>query len=114
MQEQMIALIERHCQTIKQEAVEIDRSLGRLGSSSKEENIDQARYLVHKIKGSSGTLGFLALSQSAQALEDALRVEISALDTAQIRNLNGVMQGQISGMAPQKSILFDRFSRVST
>ena len=73
MRDKIIALLERHCGTIRAEAIEIDACFRSFGTVTQGDHIEKTIYLVHKIKGSSGSLGFLALSNAAHTLEYALR-----------------------------------------
>ena len=75
MQAEILQLLERHCQTLR---TEIDELAGRLAWVDGESGPDGARLAediarVHKIKGSSGSIGFSDVSTAARDLEFALR-----------------------------------------
>ncbi|CTQ50623.1 Hpt domain-containing protein [Jannaschia donghaensis] len=111
MREQIIALLERHCRTITQEAALIGQSIGKVTIGMEREDLEPSVRHVHKIKGSSGSLGFPSVSRAAQALEDRLRgigrVDGTAL--AQIEDMNARLQEAVCRITPETSTLHQKF-----
>lgn len=109
MRNELVALLEKHCGTIRSEAENIDDCMREMGPNSGDEDIQKTIYLVHKIKGSAGALGFLPLSSTAHDLEYALR----DLDEkpnrndglAEIQQLSALFQDEISQLDPVASAL---------
>ena len=70
------ALVERHCASLRAELVVIEASLSDLDSYEggvMRQQIGDAIAHAHKIKGSSGSIGFADISASAATLERNLR-----------------------------------------
>lgn len=109
MRDKIIALLERHCGTIRSEADEIEACFQNFGPEPDDDQLQKTIYLVHKIKGSSGSLGFLPLSKVAHTLEYALREldekQSRDLALAEIHQLSVVLQDKILEMKPEASSL---------
>lgn len=75
MLEQLSALIEKHCTTLTVELESVRNCLDRLDGSDQPvaEVIAEGIGLAHKIKGSSGSIGFPEISAAAALLERHLR-----------------------------------------
>jgi HPt (histidine-containing phosphotransfer) domain-containing protein len=93
---QLRAILERHCASLPGE---IDSALAKfmeavLVPARYGELAQEATQIVHRINGSSGSLGFSALSAAARLLEDALNESLLAgmpPGEAEIRMLHGLM-----------------------
>jgi chemotaxis protein histidine kinase CheA len=75
MQDQLRALVTKHCETLTVELLEIKTCLDGLGQSdaADADAIAKGFAHAHKVKGSSGTLGFAEISAAAETLEHCLR-----------------------------------------
>ncbi len=76
MQNEVRALVERHCVTLRSELAEVDVSLEGLETKDVPTLMPllfAGIERVHKIKGSSGSIGFTEISASAAQLEKNLR-----------------------------------------
>jgi len=90
---QLIQLLERHCASLTGEISLIGEKLAQAILTPKRyaELGQGAVEIVHKINGSSGSLGFRALSSAASKFEDALNESIQSVacpDEAEIRELH--------------------------
>lgn len=114
MRDKILALLKRHCRTIRDEAAQIDACVGQLAHDSDPAAFERAKFLVHRMKGSSGSLGFLPLSQSAELLETALKTAGAAQDReaaiGNISALNAQMQLCVSETTPEASHLYHKFA----
>lgn len=75
MQDQLHALIASHCNWVRAQVSLIDEELSPVvaGQSTHwHQTVLTARELTHQITGTSGTMGFPAVSVAAEALEDRL------------------------------------------
>ncbi len=75
MQDQLHALISSHCNWVRAQVSLIDEELASViasQSSHWHQSVLTARELTHQITGTSGTMGFPAVSDAALALEDRL------------------------------------------
>ena len=75
MQEQLRALIRRHCATLADELEAVRGCLSRIdgGDEARARAVAEGIALTHKIKGSSGSIGFQEISASSAKLELCLR-----------------------------------------
>ena len=71
MHEQVIALVERHVGTIREEASGIEGDLRDLLAGCAD--LDTVVRRAHTLKGSSGSLGFTEVGRAAEVIEHALR-----------------------------------------
>ena len=110
----LLALLERHCASLDDEIGTIESKLAppNLKDDRWREALNEIAELVHKINGSSGSLGFLCLSQAAARLEDALndltRAEQAPQETDILHacRLFDVLREAAQSAAPEHSRLF--------
>lgn len=77
MQDQLNALLERHCKTIKASVTTLGLQLAAIADGSMPEPlaaIGEAEALAHQLKGSTGTAGFHDVCRAATALDDHLKL----------------------------------------
>lgn len=109
MQDQLHALIARHCSWIRAQVSLIDEELSPVvaGQSTHwHQSVLTARELTHQITGTSGTMGFPAVSVAAEALEDRLVVlgkGLTAPDKATLDAL-AILFGQLQELANTTSL----------
>ena len=107
MNEAVRALVVRHCETLRREAETIAAAL-----AVAQPDRAAAFKLVHRIKGSSGSLGFPGISDLALRLEATLRACADRPPTPQevatIDRLHGRLQADIAAIAPEQSTLYQR------
>lgn len=117
MHDKMSAILIRHCQTVRLEAEAVDRSFEGLGEEPSDWDATKATFLLHRIKGSSGSLGFPLVSEAARVLEDRLSdVDFGEIDgptLAEIARLQLHLQAQVDAMTPENSTLQNKFLRTS-
>lgn len=113
LQERLRNLITQHCDTLRKEAADIGTVLERWPDDEVPDPVmlRRARGAAHKLKGSSGTIGFAAVSASAAELE-ALLDEAAASPAAARRDPilehNRALQDAVSTLRPEQSGLYDR------
>lgn len=114
-QTKMRALIETHCETMRHDAETMTDCLSNLDAARPDRAAILAEGVghAHKIKGSSGSIGFLEISAAAQTLEYHLRAlerrEI-APDPAEIARaveLGGDLTARIDDATPEQSSLYN-------
>jgi HPt (histidine-containing phosphotransfer) domain-containing protein len=110
MQEELRALIARHCGTIagKVESLSgIVTGLARGGAHAGEQ-IVTAIALAHEIRGSAGSIGFRDVFKAATALEDSLKVLSKAGGAADntVDRMNALADIALN-LRPESSSLFD-------
>ena len=113
LQTELEALIARHCDTLRRESAEIGSSIARLGDTDVDPAavVAEATGLAHKLKGSSGSIGFRDVSKTAEALEHRLRsiagtsVPPSEDDTAEILELFRALEALVAQISPEDSAL---------
>lgn len=109
MQDQLHALIASHCSWVRAQMSLIEEELASVitGQSSHwHQSVLTARELTHQITGTSGTMGFPAVSDAALALEDHLTDlgnGLTAPDRA-IRNELATLFGQLQELANTTSL----------
>lgn len=112
MRDEIINLVERHCETMRQEAADIAALIGNETCPSGDSHT-KALAIAHKLKGSSGTIGFTEISHTAQTLEDALRDVVAGEPTpkglAAVIAANDALQQIIAETDVQDSTLYQRF-----
>lgn len=71
MQDQLRALIRKHCETVARRVQALGAELGRLSARGTDHAavLRAARESAHQITGASGAMGFRAVSAAAQTLE---------------------------------------------
>lgn len=118
-QDELCALITRHCATLRQEAAAVGEALSGWGGDDGADGAERgwltaAIGSAHKIKGSSGSIGFMELSATATELETLLRdlseqaVSPTADDRSRADALNERLTRQAAELRPEHSRLFDR------
>ena len=75
IQEQLRTLLTRHCASINADVDMIARSLSEVlnPNANQAASIRNALEVVHQIKGTSGSMGYPALSAAAERLEGCLK-----------------------------------------
>jgi HPt (histidine-containing phosphotransfer) domain-containing protein len=114
MEEQLRALIERHCVTIREYVDAIGQLLTRISepSSSRPEALTEAESLAHQLKGSSGSIGFPDVSTAATALDNHLKYLCASDGTmteeeqAKLLDLYGELRRISAGISPESSTLY--------
>lgn len=93
MQAQLRELIARHCKTMVAEFNDVLECLDRLDDPALSQSaiIAQGIELAHKIKGSSGSLGFAHISAAAASLEAHLKA-LAAEETELEQEARGSLQ----------------------
>ena len=114
MQQQILQLVTRHCETLRTEFAEIDRSFDAAHRDPDGAGLGPVTASAHKIKGSSGSLGFAEVSARAERLEVALRRlegdpgRPGGLEA--LRPLRDDLGRAVSEIRPEQSSLYARFS----
>ncbi|MDF1776252.1 MAG: Hpt domain-containing protein [Rhizobiaceae bacterium] len=114
-QDQLRALIKHHCVTLITEADAIGTHIRQLEDASIDgsEAISNAIAMAHKIKGSSGSIGFAAISSAAGSLESYLSALASTgMDptAAQINTVAGLfdeLNTLVRTVSPESSTLYN-------
>lgn len=115
MQEELRALIERHCATLRAEAAAVRDCLSRLGDPAADTSsvIAEGVNLAHKIKGSSGSIGFKEISVAAETLEHYLR-ELDQSGSAPVGSqvdkvvvLAADLDARVGVIRPEHSMLYN-------
>ncbi|WP_319529892.1 Hpt domain-containing protein [uncultured Cohaesibacter sp.] len=115
MIDQLRALITKHCATLGREMDEINLSLTKLQCAGDQCSLvaQEAAGKAHKVKGSSGTIGFKQISQSAADLELYLRQlgeqpgPLTNEQEKKIELLFGRLRILVEGATPEQSSLYD-------
>jgi len=106
---ELITLLEKHCSTVWLEAAEIETCFQGFAPNPDDSTLQKTIFLVHKIKGSSGALGFPGLSGAAHTLEYALRdlhaQEDNDLALVEIHKLSETLQSEVLRVTPEQSSL---------
>ena len=112
MRDQILALVTHHCDTIRQEASEIAELMSH-GAASLDANRAALESKVHKLKGGSGTIGFVEISSVALQMELVLREDkCRPLDPDEVERLqqeNARLQAMVRDITPDQSTLYVRF-----
>lgn len=115
MQAEVRKLLITHCATLKREIEEIGTILHGLdqGASASQDGPLLAAGIAraHKIKGSSGSIGFMKVSAAARDLEMALRAAAESTAsgagrTGTVAQSHAVLAEVISAVRPEDSRLF--------
>lgn len=72
--QQLRALLEKHCATIKGQMAEFETAYRRSGPDT------TAMAILHSLKGNSGTMGFAEIHDQLTALESLLRDKVPSSD----------------------------------
>lgn len=122
------ALVIRHIATLCTEASAVDHATATLrearfrapgrpadpgAASTREDGLAALAERVHKIKGSSGSLGFRQVSEAARLLEMDLRQiqtapTLSATDTARLQDKSRALCRLVAELGPEDSTLYNR------
>ncbi|MFQ6552652.1 Hpt domain-containing protein [Aestuariibius insulae] len=106
---QMLALVERHCSTLRKEFEVIE--FGFDAAMTGGDALSRLRAATHKIKGSSGTLGFPEVAALAENYERALQnAELAGVDIPVLRANHAALARVVAGVKPEQSTLHARFS----
>jgi len=113
--DQLRALLDRHCASLDEDIGAIGRKLSAMNPASERyrETIQETVALVHTVNGSSGSLGFSALSDAAANLEDVLNdiarstTPSDETDITQALKLFDEMQAIATTTNPEDSHLFN-------
>lgn len=108
MRDAILALVTRHCETLRQEAGEIDQLI-TIGIETPPENLMLLARLLHKLKGSSATIGFAEISALAARMETVLESAQSDDREALLCRLNVELQRGVQALSPAQSKLLERF-----
>jgi len=106
------ALIHKHCDTLQREMSDVIAAFDAWENDSGNAQIltQTAISAVHKIKGSSGTIGFSDISERAQGVETKLKMydpKISLVLADEILVDYCALRALIEEISPQKSTLYD-------
>jgi chemotaxis protein histidine kinase CheA len=115
MQDQLRALVTKHCETLAVELLEIETCLDGLGQPgvADADAIANGFAHAHKVKGSSGSLGFAEISTAAETLEHCLRdlasngAAIGPSEREQIFGHYDRLARLIDAIKPEQSTLFN-------
>lgn len=114
MQDEIRALLKRHCTTLNHEFDELCAALPPVPSPRAD--LSQAIAVTHKIKGSSGSIGFADISASAAQLEQALKQaaltgrELGAVAMKNLAELEALVRGATPEMSRLYNADFTRFT----
>ncbi len=114
MQTEIRQLLDRHCTSLARELAELEPAVARLaGAPQQAPGSDLAACIaqVHRIKGSSGSIGFMEISAAARDLETTLRrarsqAILSGPVRQGIREHVGVLSDLITNVRPEDSRFF--------
>lgn len=115
MQEQLRALVTKHCETLACELLEIKTCLDGLGQpvTADADAIANGYAHAHKVKGSSGSLGFAEISAAAETLEHCLRdlgrsgAAVGPSERELIFGHYDLLARLINAIEPEQSTLFN-------
>lgn len=115
MQDQLRALIERHCLTIRDYVDHVGDNLDEMVAERADARLayERAVELAHQIKGTSGSIGFYELSRLAALFGDYLQTlypvhGAAALDRGgELMHLFAEMHRLAHAIRPQDSTLYD-------
>jgi HPt (histidine-containing phosphotransfer) domain-containing protein len=115
MQDQLRALIAKHCSWLSAQVADIAACMDHLnsGTSGGGADVRPAIELIHQISGTSGSMGFRAISERAMELEEHL-LEIEKMNGlpddaryARAHALFGALRDAANGVAPESSSLYN-------
>ena len=115
MQEQLRELITKHCTTLANELAAMDACFKNISQPGAEciDAVKEGIEHAHKIKGSSGSIGFPEISAAAASLEFCFRdiaASNAAVSPAQQEKLVGCygdLARLIGSVKPQQSTLYN-------
>jgi chemotaxis protein histidine kinase CheA len=116
MQTEVRRLVLRHCATLREEVCQLSRAVTDWDASEGEAgaSLEAALFGAHKIRGSSGSMGFGEVSDVAGRLETHLRSVAErggGRDDGEreaARHLVDDLFLRVSDLAPEQSTLFNR------
>ena len=116
MQDKLRALIEKHCATLKADAVALNTALVRMtdGSDDSAAGLSDALFVAHRLKDGSGTIGFMQVSGLAHQLEQVLieledsRTPPDARQCDNVLALNDTLQRSVETISVDQSSLLQR------
>lgn len=114
VRDQLRALIERHCVTLRGHVEIIGRNLAHMSESStrKPEALAEAESLAHQLKGSSGSIGFPQVSAAATALDEHLKQlcaaggTVTAWEKDRLCSLYEELRNVTAAISPESSTLY--------
>lgn len=111
MQEQLRELISKHLGTLEREIGELS---GMIRSwQADRASLGEALRLVHKIKGSAGSIGFGTVSSKAAALESVMKQahktsgESASALAGDLDAKTRELVDDVAGLSPQQSSLYN-------
>lgn len=112
MQEELRALIARHCRTLEQEMKDVRACLAPMDDPKAplEPILREGIELTHKIKGSSGSIGFAEISAAAERLEHYLRElgpALKEVECEQAKQHLGELERLVATARPEASTLYN-------
>ena len=111
MQDQLRALVKRHCVTLAEQVATIGQLLNEAPCDGKVNGIARAQSITHQIKGTAGSMGFAAVGSAAAVLDDKLKLlahepTASAEQMRVIRELFARLKGMSDQTKPEASSLY--------
>lgn len=114
LQTELREIIVKHCSTLREEAAAITESLDGMSveTADRPALLGEAIFRAHKIKGSSGTIGFGEVSERAKTLEMLLRAiegsgSIPEGEISAARALSGSLNVMVADLKATDSTLYD-------
>ena len=113
MREKVLELVERHCATLRFEADALSDAFRRVETSRDPQALTALIAAAHKLKGSSGSIGFKQISDQAQIIEhlakDSEKRQLSSPEMDQWHKGQAELQSLIAKITPHQSSLYTRF-----
>ena len=115
MLEELRALVRRHCTTLAVEAEAVGACLARFTDPDQKESdiCAEGIELTHKIKGSSGSIGFQNISEASKRLEHCFRslseaeMPLSQTQKDEAVTFYGELEQLIRTISPEDSSLYN-------
>lgn len=108
-----MALVVRHCETIKQEAAEVARAMESAASGVAGSRSSLVARM-HKLKGSSGSIGFMEISGLSGEIEAVLREAgerpLTEPERREIDAKHAALQARVARIEPSQSTLYARLA----
>lgn len=116
MNTQIQELILKHCITLKNECKALGVAVRRISGEGDFtfDDLEEALQLAHRIKGSSGTIGYADISVAAEKLEFFLRdvaaneINLDAVGQDKTQAFFTEMEALVDMMTPEQSTLYNR------
>lgn len=114
VREQIRALLQRHCTTIKAQVEEVEAALSGVVTSEDHQaaSIRVAQGLTHQIKGTSGSMGYRETSAAAATLDQTLKAlltDTGSISPAQLQHALDLLrdlQRHARNASPEASSLY--------